>query len=62
MQVLLALPLGHASGIEDVEEYPADECGKASTGESMRDIAFIGVTLMFFIISIVYVYACGRLR
>jgi hypothetical protein len=62
MQVLLALPPGHASGLESVEEYPEDEQGKASTGESMRDLAFIGVTLMFFIVSIAYVYACGRLR
>jgi hypothetical protein len=62
MRVLLALPLGYASGTEGVEEYVADQWGKASTGESMRDIAFIGITLIFFMISIAYVYACGRLR
>jgi hypothetical protein len=61
MRVLLAIPLGHASGVESVEETEDDQ-RKASTGESMRDIAFIGVTAVFFIVSIAYVYACGRLR
>ncbi len=61
MRVLLALPLGYALGTEG-EDCLADERGKASTGESMRDIAFIGITLIFFMISIAYVYACGRLR
>jgi hypothetical protein len=38
------------------------EEGSCQRGEFMRDVVFIGVTILFFVISVVYVYVCERLR
>jgi len=35
---------------------------KERTGETVSDLIFIGGTLLFFALSVAYVYACGRLR
>jgi hypothetical protein len=35
---------------------------RTGTGANMHDVIFVGITVVFYIISIAYVYACGRLR
>jgi hypothetical protein len=35
---------------------------RTGTGAIMHDVIFVGITVVFYIISIAYVYACGRLR